>query len=52
MDDHAAMLAIQELMDGTEWNSGTLDQIAEIMIAAGYRIRDLNDVDLKETTNV
>ncbi len=28
MDDHEAMLAIQELLDGVEWNSDTLGQIA------------------------
>ena len=42
-----ALLAIQELMDGTEWNSDTLEAIAQVMINAGYRIRDLDDVDLK-----
>jgi len=41
--DHEAMLAIQELLDGTEWSADTLDRIAAIVIAAGYRIRDLND---------
>lgn len=45
MDDHAAMLAIQEVLDGTEWNSNTLEAIAKIMTDAGYRIRDLDEVD-------
>jgi len=45
MNDHDAMLAIQELLDGVEWNNNTLAQIAEILIESGYRIRDLNDVD-------
>jgi hypothetical protein len=48
MSDHEAMLAIQELMDGTEWNADTLEAIAEIMVRAGYRIRDLEDVDREE----
>lgn len=39
MDAHCAILAIQELLDGTEWNSNTLSEIAEIMMNAGYRIR-------------
>ena len=47
MDAPAALLAIQELMDGVEWNSETADAIAKIMVEAGYRIRDLNDQDLQ-----
>ncbi len=45
MDDHQAMLAIQEQLDGVEWSSDTLDRIASILIGAGYRIRDTGDVD-------
>lgn len=45
MDDHNAMLAIQELMDGVEWSADTLDEIAQIVRDAGYRIRDTNEVD-------
>lgn len=46
MTDHEAMLAIQELLDGTdEWSADTLDAIAVIVSKAGYRIRDLNDID-------
>lgn len=45
MTDHEAMLAIQELMAGVEWSADTLDRIAAIMIDAGYRIRDCDDVD-------
>jgi hypothetical protein len=37
------LLRIQELMDGAEWTSDTLGDIAELMIRAGYRVRDLND---------
>lgn len=40
-----ALLAIQELLDGVEWDSRTTDKIAEIMVQAGYRIRDLDDED-------
>jgi hypothetical protein len=32
-------------MDGTEWNSNTTSVIADILNQAGYRLRDLNDVD-------
>ena len=47
MNDHQAMLAIQEQMDGVEWDSDTLSAIGDIVIRAGYRIRDMNDVDLE-----
>ncbi|MCS3449921.1 hypothetical protein M2222_001256 [Bradyrhizobium elkanii] len=50
MNDHQAMLAIQEQMDGVEWDSDTLSAIGDIMINAGYRIRDMNDVDLEART--
>lgn len=43
MSDNDALLAIQELMDGTEWTPATLEQIARIMERAGYRIRNLED---------
>lgn len=45
MNDHDTLLAIQQLMDGTAWNSDTLEQIASVMVSAGYRIRDLDDRD-------
>ncbi len=45
MTPDEALLAIQQEMDGVEWTPDTLDRIAEIMVKAGYRIRDLNDVD-------
>jgi hypothetical protein len=32
-------------MDGTEWNSNTTSVIADILNQAGYRLRDLSDVD-------
>lgn len=40
--EHDALLAIQEELDGVEWSSDTLSRIADIMIQAGYRIRDLD----------
>ena len=46
MDDHDLLLEIQQLLDGVEWTPDTLDSIAALMIASGYRIRDLEDVDL------
>lgn len=48
MSEHDALLAIQELMDGQEWSAATLDSIAQIMIRTGFRIRDLDDVDIDE----
>jgi hypothetical protein len=47
MTDNDTLLAIQELLDGTSWDADTLAQIAEIMVRAGYRIRDCDDVDLE-----
>lgn len=40
MNTDDAMLAIQECLDGVEWNADTIKQIAEIMELAGYTIRD------------
>jgi hypothetical protein len=48
MNDHTAMLLIQELLDGVEWNSNTLESIAAVMTAAGYKIRDLDDSELAQ----
>ena len=45
MNDHQAMLAIQQELDGVEWTPDTLERIAEILQQAGYRIRDLDDRD-------
>lgn len=44
-----ALLAIQELLDGVEWTPSTLEAIAEILRKSGYRIRDLDDMDRRET---
>jgi hypothetical protein len=43
MNDHQAMLAIQQEFDGVEWTADTLGCIAEILQQAGYRIRDPDD---------
>lgn len=45
MNDHDAMLAIQQELDGVEWSSDTVAMIASIVIAAGYRVRDIDDED-------
>lgn len=45
MDDRYALLEIQNALDGVEWTPDTLERIARAMIAAGYRIRDLDDID-------
>jgi hypothetical protein len=47
MNDHQAMLAIQQELDGVEWTADTLERVAEILQHAGYRIRDLDDSDTK-----
>ena len=46
MSSEDALLAIQAELDGVEWNADTMEAIAQIMIAAGYRIRDPDDRDL------
>ena len=38
--DHAAIEAIQHLLDGKEWSSDTLSEIARIVKNAGYQVRD------------
>jgi hypothetical protein len=43
MNDHEAMLAIQQELDGVEWAADTLERVAEVLQKAGYRIRDLDD---------
>lgn len=43
--DHDALLAIQDVMDGTAWDADTLETIATILIKAGYSIRDLDNND-------
>lgn len=43
--DKDALRLIQELLDDVEWTPDTLDEIAHILRAAGYRVRDLKDRD-------
>lgn len=43
MTPEEALLRIQELLDGVEWTPDTLEAIAVVVQAAGYRVRDLND---------
>lgn len=43
MNPEDALLKIQELMDGVAWSSDTLEGIAEVMVEAGYKIRDLEE---------
>jgi hypothetical protein len=37
----AALVAIQTLMNGQEWDADTLDAIAEELRAAGYPVMDI-----------
>ncbi len=39
MTDHEIVLAIQELLDGTEWSADTLECIAGLLQSNGYVIR-------------
>lgn len=41
--EQGALLAIQEIMDGVEWSPDTLDEIAQVMIRAGYKIGDMKE---------
>lgn len=53
MSPHEAMLAIQEMMDGVEWDAATLDGICQILNEAGYPVRDLDeDIEQPETYEV
>lgn len=44
MTDHDIILAIQEAMDGVEWNADTLQFIAGLLDNNGYHIRDIDEV--------
>lgn len=43
--DSGLVQQILALMDGVEWTSDTLGDIAQVLVRAGYRVRDLNDID-------
>lgn len=40
-DDRAALLAIHAILDGTEWSVETVGQIADVLRAAGFAVRDV-----------
>lgn len=42
-----ALLEIQQKLDGVEWSHDTLSEIAQVLIRNGYRVRDMDDVDLE-----
>jgi hypothetical protein len=42
---HSTLLEIQKLLDGRVWTLATLDEIAEAMRVAGFRIRDIDEVE-------
>lgn len=44
----SALAEIQDLLDGTIWDSGTIERVAEIMRRAGFEIRDPADVEDEE----
>lgn len=46
LEPDLVLRAIARLLDGTEWEPETLEQIAEIVRAAGFEIRDPDDETL------
>lgn len=40
--------AIAEMLDGKEWSVETLDEIADVLRAAGYQVRDVDEADSDE----
>jgi len=45
LDDTRAMMLIQSIMSGNEWNSDTLDVIAEIVRLTGREILNSDEYD-------
>src|SRR5215469_10906736 len=43
MTSSEALAMIHKVLDGNEWSSDTLDEIADIVRAAGYTINDCNE---------
>jgi hypothetical protein len=43
MSDHDLLLTIQKLLDGTEWSTEHLNDIARLLTDNGYRVRDLEE---------
>ena len=48
MDEAQIVLAIQDLLDGTIWEMSTLSEIAKLLAANGYIIRDKNGISRTE----
>jgi hypothetical protein len=46
MNESELIAAIVDLLDGVEWRADTASDIAGLLTANGYRIRDLDDRDL------
>jgi hypothetical protein len=41
MSDHVLLARIANLLDGTEWSAAdTLERIAQLLVANGYRVRE------------
>jgi len=45
MGDVDLLMAIQQLLDGVEWDSNTLEHIATLLDDNGYTVRDPNDLE-------
>jgi hypothetical protein len=43
VSDHELLLAIQELLDGVEWTTDTLSEVADLMTINGYTIHDIGE---------
>lgn len=50
--DHETLLAIRDQLDGVEWSTRTLDEIAAILIEAGYQIRDLAEAQIEADAEI
>ena len=40
-EDHRALLFIQNILNGNEWDADIIEDVAQIMREAGYEIADL-----------
>jgi len=43
MNESELLVAIQDKLDGVEWTAETLSDIADLLNANGFRVRDLNE---------
>jgi len=41
--DHEIVLAIQQMLDGTEWQASLVNDIAQLLSDAGYAVRDIEE---------